>query len=178
MTFIAIAPTNIAMETLKNNMELITFILACIGSVGTISGWIYYWVTTRKNIFVRIIAFHQKNETILSYMAFENKSRLPVSITDISLLIDGNPYPCEYMPKKVMSHERTVGGRIVSSQDYYNIQLPIELGSLGATSGYVLFVLPKGVRKPDTKVVTLQISSNRGKAMKMTLSLDQVAESF
>lgn len=156
----------------------ITFLLAFIGSAGTIVGWGYAYITTKKKFCIRVIAYQSKQNLALFYLAFENKSRLPISITAISVHIDGVYYPCKYIPQKVTSSQHTVNGKVVSSQDYFSIHFPVELGSLGSTSGYVLFVLPKGIRMPDAKTLTFLISSNRGKAIEMKLSLDQISDSL
>ncbi len=156
----------------------ITFVLACIGSFGTIAGWLYAYLTTRKNISVRVIAYRSKLNTALFYMSFENKSHLPISLTALSICIDNVYYPCKYIPQRVTSSQHYIGGKIINTQDYYNIQFPIQLGSLGATSGYVLFVLPKGVYVPHAKNLTVQVSSNRGKAIQMQLSLCQTVDTL
>ncbi|KJJ77622.1 hypothetical protein [Clostridium sp. FS41] len=156
--------------------ENITFILAFIGSIGTISGWAYSFATSRKNIAVNVIAYKVRQDKALFYLSFTNKSRLPISITALSVQINGVYYPCRHIPQKVVSTQRAVNGKIVSSYDYFSIQIPIEIGSLGSTSGYVLFVLPKGVYIPDSKALNLQISSNRGKAIEMKLTLDQTKD--
>lgn len=158
--------------------ENITFILAVIGSFGTITGWIYAYITTRKKLNLRVFAYTFKEEKALFYLSFENKSRLPISITDLALKINETYYSCKHIPQRVTSTQHTVGGKIVNSIDYYNIQFPVELGSLGSTSGYVLFVFPKGVEIPDSKNLMIQVSSNRGKAIEMKLSLDQISETL
>lgn len=156
--------------------ENITFILALVGSIGTVSGWVYSFATSRKNISINVIAYSALQDKVLFYLSLANKSRLPISITALSVQIDGVYYPCKHIPQKVASTQRTVNGKIVSSYDYFSLQIPIELGSLGSTSGYILFVLPKGVCMPDSKTLNLQISSNRGKAIETKLSLDQTMD--
>lgn len=158
--------------------ENITSILALIGSIGTIAGWVYAFITTRKNIGIRVVAYSIKGSNILLYLSFENKSRLTISITDLAIKIGEFYHPCRHVPQRVVSTQRYTGSQLVSSVDYYNIQMPIELGSLGSTSGYVLFVLPKGHRISDTNVLTFQVSSNRGRAIEMKLSLDQAMETL
>ena len=156
--------------------ENITFVLALIGSVGTNTTWLFSYISNKRNISIRPIAYNSKNNIILFYLFFENRSRLPISITALSILLDGTCYPCRYQPEKVISHQRTVGGKVVNSQDYYNINFPVQLSSLGSSSGYVLFVIPPEVLIPDSKTVTFQVSSNRGNAFEMKLSLDQTQE--
>ncbi len=168
------------METVNNvtifTKENITFVLALIGSVGTIATWIRSYIINKRNVIIRPIANKSKDNKILLYLFFENRSRLPISITAISVLFDGVYYPCRYQPQKVISDQRTVGGKVVSLQDYYNITFPVQLGSLDSSSGYVLFVIPQDVQIPDSKTLTFQVSSNRGKAFEMKLSLDQIQE--
>lgn len=156
----------------------VTFILAVFGSIGTITSWIYAYFATRKNIILRVIAYQAKNNILLTYLSFENKSRLAISITNLALKVNGTYFPCRHLPQRVTSSQQSIGGKIVSSIDYYNIRLPIELGGLGSNSGYVLFVLPKGVGIPDSKILTLQVVSNRGKAVETTLPLDQTLEAL
>lgn len=156
----------------------LTFVLACIGSIGTITGWLYTYITTRKNFSIRVIAYQSKQNMALFYMSFENKSRLPISLTALSACINGIYYPCKYVPQRVTSSQHSVNGKIVTTQDYYSISFPIELGSLGATSGYVLFVFPKGIHMPDSKTLSVQVSSNRGTAIQMQLSLCQTLDTL
>lgn len=158
--------------------ENITFLLALIGSIGSVTGWFYTYVVNKKKISIRIIAYTVKSNIILSYLSFENLSRSPISLTSISIKVNGVFYPCRHIPQKVKSTEHMIGGKIVSTHDVFNISLPIELGGLGATSGYILFVLPKDAGTPDAKTVTFQISSNRGAAVEMSLSLEQLLETF
>lgn len=156
----------------------ITFLLALIGSVGTITTWLLSYIKSRRNITIRLIAFDAKDNKILCYLFLENKSSLPISLTALSVIIDGVSFPCRYLPQKVRSDMRTVGSNVVSSQDYFNMTFPVQIGPLGATSGYVLFVIPPSVLIPDSKTVTFQVSSNRGRTFETKLSLDQIQETL
>lgn len=158
--------------------ENITFMLALIGSLGTITGWIYTYISTRKNINMRVVAYSAKDNKMLLYLSFENKSRLTISITDLALKVEDTYYSCRHIPQRVTSTQHYLGNQILNSVDYYNIQMPIELGGLGSTSGYVLFVLPKGIYISSANVLTFQVSSNRGKAFEMKLSLAQTQETL
>lgn len=156
--------------------ENITFVLALIGSLGTIATWLFSYISNKRNISIRPIAYNSKDNKILFYLSFENRSRLPISITALSILLDGAYYPCRYQPQRVISHQHTVGGKVVSSQDYYNLNFPVQLSPLGSNSGYVLFVIPREVLMPDSKTATFQVSSNRGNSFEMKLLLDQTQE--
>lgn len=156
--------------------ENITFILALIGSLGTIVNWLRLFIVNNKNFNIRPVAYRSKDNITLFYLLFENKSRMPISITELSVQINGVYYPCRYLPEIVTSSHRTIGKEIVSSHDYFNIAFPVQLGALGATSGYVLFILPKDIQMPDSKTLTFLVTSNRGKAVEKIISVDQVPE--
>ncbi|MCU6736466.1 hypothetical protein [Diplocloster agilis] len=158
--------------------ENITFVLAVIGSIGTISGWLYTYLTTRKNIVIRTIAYNAVQNQALFYLSFENKSRLSISITSLSLKINGVYYPSRIIPQRVKSSQYKRGNEILNAHDDFSITFPIVISPLGATSGYVLFVFPPGVSIPDTKDLMLQISSNRGGAIETILSLSQLPDTL
>lgn len=152
--------------------ENITFILATIGSIGTIYTLISAAIFQRVNFSMRLHMYHYKNNQLLIYASFENHSRLSLSITGISAIYDGVSYPCLYQSISVCEHERRIGGKIVSRKEDFSISLPINLSSLAGTSGYLYFDMLPDTYPSDAKTLTLQVSTNRGKAKKMILPVD------
>lgn len=145
----------------------ITFILATIGSLGTI----YSMITQRKRVSLSIQEFRYKNKTLLMYVAFTNRSRLPISILNISVVYDKVCYPCVYIPITVVEHTRHSGKELLSHREELSIQFPISLSSLAGTSGYLYFdKLPDNYPDAPT-TLTLEVSTNRGRAKKMKLSV-------
>ena len=147
--------------------ENITFLLAVIGSLGTI----YSMIAQHKNISLSIVSYSYKNKTLLMYVAFTNCSRLPISILNVSIVLDKICYPCVYIPTTVVEHTRHSGKELLSYREELSIQFPVSLSSLAGTSGYLYFdKLPDNYPNAPT-TLTLEVSTNRGQAMKMKLSV-------
>jgi len=121
----------------------------------------------RMNINVVAKHYYCEDEHLLVFMAFENCSRLPVSITRIQLL-DGydSRRDCEYMSKQITEHTTQTGKTVTYRRSVDNLGLPLDLPPLSAKSGYIYFKFPHGkdhwnpiVHK---KPLNILISTNRG----------------
>lgn len=147
--------------------ENITFLLGVFGSFGTL----YTLLAQRKNLSLSIQSYCYSNNSLLMYVAFTNRSRLPISVLNVSILQDKICYPCVYAPTIVCKHTHRSGKEIVSQREEFSVQFPISLASLAGSSGYLYFDrLPENF--PDAATtLTVQVSTNRGKAMKMKLSV-------
>lgn len=152
-------------------MENITFVLATIGAVGTA----IEVLKSRRNLSLKLhhFNFNKDKHLALAYIQIDNYSRLPISITDVHLVIDDVPYPCKKLPARVYFSDRKVGATIVSSQDFYNLPIPVHLSGLGGTSGFFLFEIPPEYEELPAKLQTFQVSANRGRAMKVILPPDR-----
>lgn len=147
--------------------ENITFALAVFGSLGTA----YTLFSQRKRFSLSVHYYSYKNRSLLLYVSFTNNSHLPVSISNVSVVIDNVCYPCVYVPTKVWDYTRTVGKEVVSRRETFSIQFPVSLSALAGSSGYIYFdTLPDTYPDAPTEV-TLEVSANRGKAKRMKLSV-------
>ena len=149
----------------------ITFALAAFGSIGTAISCGYRLITNRKNLDFNIIGQRSDSESILLYMAFVNKSRLPISITSISVNINGVFHSCQEIPITTFEETTRCKGEIISHHVYKSIPLPFTIPGLGSTSGYVYAEFPEVKPQPDATHLTFQVSTNRGKVIEKTLSL-------
>ena len=78
---------------------------------------------------------------------------------------------CVYIPVTVVEHTRHSGKELLSHREELSIQFPISLSSLAGTSGYLFFdKLPDSFPDAPT-TLTLEVSTNRGRAKKMKLSV-------
>lgn len=148
----------------------ITLILAIWGALGSFASWVYTFASQRKNISVRIIE-NDITEACLFYILFENKSRLPIAITNISLLVDSKEVYCEPISTLAFEYTRRSKGEVVERIQRYTLALPITLSSLGATSGYVYFDTAPDEQLLSSRSATLKIYTNRGKAFQKKLEL-------
>lgn len=160
----------IAMTNLLTQQN-ITFILSLIGSLGT--AWTVIQSRVKMDFKLHFFGYSNNKQVVLAYMQFINKSRLPIAITDVNVIINDVPYPCSKLPTIASSSKHEWSGQI-AIKDFYNIPFPLEIGSLGATSGFLVFEIPRDIYVPLSMPLTFLISTNRGKTLKRSLLSDQV----
>lgn len=154
-------------------MEILTLVLALIGSLGTAYTVImtFYW--HRISIDFNIVEYCPSKDALVVYMSFTNNSRLPISITDVRVWSDCVPYSCTHTPEIVKIVTRTLGKDNAFRETVHSIPLPINLPSLSGTSGYLYFQIPQGTFECDSKVLTVELSTNRHLKLQKTLSLEK-----
>lgn len=108
---------------------------------------------------------------LIIYVAFDNKSRLPISITDISVKINGIYYPCVQPPIVVCKESEKINGVITFRKEHISLAMPINIASLSGTSGYICFEFPPNVFQAAATQLIFSVVSNRGKVFEKTLSL-------
>lgn len=154
--------------------ENITLALAILGSLGTLFTWAYNFLQNRKNISVHIVGHRYSDfdeNSFLLYMSFVNNSRIPISITSISINVDGIYHSCQEIPITTFEETTRCKDKILSHHEYKSMPLPIALAGLSGTSGYVYFEFPEGKLQSDATHLIVQVSTNRGKAIEKKLSL-------
>lgn len=117
--------------------ENITFLLSVFGSLGTL----YTLLAQRKNLSLSIQSYRYNNKSLLMYVAFTNRSRLPISVLNVSILQDEVCYPCVYVPTVVCEHTRrsekrlsATGKNFLSSSQYLYLLLRGHLVTCTLTS--------------------------------------------
>ena len=153
-------------------MDWVTFGIAVAGFLMSLASWFHTFITQRKRLSFKIQLFRYKEDSAYMYLMIENRSRLPVSITGISLKQGKSKTPCVQIPKTVSSTTRkTAGNTDVVYQ--YSTAIPIQLSALESVSCIVLFEgIPEAV-PPSATHLTFQISTNRGRIAKRKLQLPQ-----
>lgn len=154
-------------------MDLFTFILALIGSAGTAYSVLmsFYW--NRVSIDYKIIEYCPTRESLIVYMSFNNLSRLPVTITNISVWNMGAMYSCTHVPTVVKTVSKKIGENQIYNEPIFSSPLPINLPSLSGTSGYVYFLFPQENFRVASKSLTVELSTNRHRTLKKILPLDE-----
>jgi len=145
----------------------ITFALALLGSAGTA----YTFISQRKKISLSIHYYSYKNKSLLMYVSFTNCSRLPISITNVSIVQSNICYPCVYIPTKVLDYTHKIGKEIASRKEIMSMQFPVYLCALAGFSGYLYFDTLPDTYPDAPKEVNLEVSTSRGTAEKMKLSV-------
>ena len=151
--------------------SFLSLLISVIALIGSFSSWLYIWYQNRVTFSLEICSKHMSPKGILLYVCFTNKSRLPVSITKISLLRCGLHIQCNPIPKLVFSSISKTGDRTTNEEKHYSISIPINLNPLYATSGYLYFHLVQETVLQNASVLTFEVQTNRGVIKKMTLEL-------
>lgn len=160
-------------------MTIITFTSALTGLVFSIFNFISAHRSKRKKLTVcfgvmevkdYVIDVFNKNPLHI-YFQFENRSELPISITRIRVLANSEWYDSEARNYLIEETSYKVGKSTIKEKYIWNTILPVNLPSLGAVSGYLVFLIPPDTLSNNETVLTFEISTNRGKAVRKTLSL-------
>lgn len=154
-------------------MEIVTFVIAIAGFLLSLTSWIKDFITQRVRLDVRISAANANSRRpgIFCYLAITNRSRLPITITNIVLDQESGQTACVAVPKHVIERTRKEGNIVVDRQSERSTAMPVQLQSLGGAMILVLFEsLPEAVQT-DATSLNLVICTNRGKPRKMTLPL-------
>lgn len=147
-----------------------------------------FWSAQRskkRNLLVRFEKFTKRDFLIelesgekfdLIYLRYRisNRSQLPISITDAQLIIDDiycNSGIHEYKVQEFTSLKtREKYGTVLSTV------LPIQLGNLGAASGYFSFLVPPNLLSGNEKILTIELCTTRGKPIKQEFRLYEDVE--
>lgn len=150
-------------------LNKLSLILGLIGTFGTAYSVImnFYW--NRVDVDLCIVDYAATSNSLVLYMAFTNNSRLPISITDISIWNKSVLYSCRKDPAVVRVYTRRTGGKLVYMEALKSLPFPITLPSLSGTSGYLYFQIPQGNVECDAKALTFQLSTNRLRTLQKTL---------
>lgn len=154
-------------------METVTFIIAIVGFLLSLTSWIKDFVTQRVRLDVRITKANANAASpgIFCFLSIANRSRLPILITNIEIAQSGGQTACVPVPKRVLEHTRTIGKEVVERRSEYSTAMPVQLQSLGGAMILVLFEsLPEAI-PTDATSLNLVICTNRGKPRRMTLPL-------
>ena len=154
-------------------MEIVTFIIAIVGFLLSLTSWIKDFVTQRVRLDVRITKANANAASpgIFCFLAIANRSRLPISITNIEVSQPEGRTSCVPVPKQVLEHTRREGNKVVGWHAEYSTAMPVQIQSLGGATVLAQFEhLPEKI-PTEAMSLTLVICTNRGKPRKMTLPL-------
>lgn len=150
----------------------ITFVLGLIGSLGT--AWTF--ITSRKNLHINItdMVYRTDINTFVIVVVFENRSRSPISITDITLFAEENEISFAPYPRCVAEYEHLHGEEVVDRKFLYNLVFPLPLSQLGAVSGSLLLdISQEDFEKLPTQLI-LKVRSTRGLVQKKRLNVRDI----
>ena len=158
---------------------IISGILGILGFIISLINLIHYFAIRRVNLDISFLKYSVNdytygNERIFVQYRFDNKSQLPITITDIQLIINNKSYLSDYLPHEIFSYCKRSKGEIVDYHPKYNDKLPINLNELSSRSDFLVFVVPQGTLKEDEKQLTFQIRTNRHMEARRTFALNEL----
>lgn len=156
---------NVSLSDLVDIAGVLGFVMSLFGLVCT-------WSRNRKRLHISILDIKSFNDVTFLRMIFENKSRLPIAITRIALILNGKTIDCTPNPTVVYEEvRRDAKKEIIGTDVEKSYSLPVQLSELGAVSGLVLFERLQELPEDSATHLTFLIATNRGKAFQRTLEL-------
>lgn len=150
--------------------------IAIAGFVLSIINTSYIFIKNHKKLKMHIdrsaikYYFSDKDHLIIHYQ-ISNLSQLPISITQIKLIINNSSYTCNIHEEVVETATYKNPNRIIHEKISTNDVMPINLPALTSHSGFLSFPIPKGTLQGNEKSWIFQICTNRGKAFQKTFAL-------
>lgn len=145
--------------------ENITFILALIGSIGTVAGGIYSFWCSRVRLEMKIVDFVQHGDIVQLFVEIQNQSSLPICISSISIVEASRKYRCELLQKKIRS-----SGDLLYRTPLFPLNIPPRTGVLY----YFEFLDAPDMLLIPGKSLALSFDTNRRK-IERSLVLPQAA---
>ena len=92
-----------------------------------------------------------------------NKSRLPISISEMIIEINKKEYKINKAPKLLAERDRKRGKEIIRHAEVHSVAFPINLQGLSSQQAFIVMNGPKSIDDKKNKVI---INTNRGKIVK------------
>lgn len=152
--------------------ENVTFVLAVIGSIGSIISGINAFISSRRKPLLQI-AGHKitDRKSLLIYAGIMNRSNQTITISNVGMKLGDLIYPCHQYPLMVLEESSHCGKELLYHHEFYSLSFPVTIPAHGGTSGYIYFEFPEVSIETDSTQATFVIDSNRKKATETTLSL-------
>lgn len=158
--------------------ENITLVIALFGAVGTIINALITFFHQRLNLRFELTNLSVIARTFHTYAIITNYSRLPISISSISVRIEDRWFPCSFIPVKMSEHNVKINGQTLPPVETYSTPMPIEIGPLGSFGGLFVFdSFPKDLQLP-TIPDSFLIATNRGKVIQKIQSKDDIPDLY
>lgn len=144
---------------------IISGILGILGFIISVINLIHYFVSRRVNLEIKITEYALRDgsrgdKRIFVHYQMNNKSHLPITVTDMQLVILGKAYIEDFNTHEILSYKHT-SKDIKEYVPTYNEHLPINLPMLSSHAGYLVFSVPAYIAGNVDKELTFQIRTNR-----------------
>lgn len=154
---------------LKNNYESILSISALIISLINL---IYLLYTNKKKLIFQITNYTKAKVNNKNFYMFNvnliNKSRLPISVNEISFFNKAEIYTVIKSPRMLSEKSTTRNKEIIRHQEVHSVKFPINITGLTSEQNFIVMYGPETFQCEKVKII---ISTNRGK-IKLKINLN------
>ena len=167
----------------ENPMSIFSVITSVLALLFSLYGIISAQIEKHKNLWIRIDGVFPKHcpterngrfvDTIMIRYTVFNKSQMPIAITRMQLIAGKEKEDAEPRQHLAEHSEYKQNDRTYAEVTVKSDVLPIRLDCLGATSGYLAFLIPPDILSGHETTVTFEICTNRGKAIQKTFVLHE-----
>lgn len=149
-------------DYIRTYIALAGFIISTVNSI--------YLIGTNSfniNLIQKSYAFCEREQCHPAYFEFsiENKSRLPVSISRIYLIVDNNKYEFQWEKQRIGRHEFRTGNEVTEAYSTYSITLPQVIQGCGVVGGFFYVETEESLIEKDflNSEISVEIHTNKGK---------------
>ena len=149
-----------------------------IALILSVINFIHYYQSRKVDYTIKLVDYNLgflsdiQKQKLRATFEFVNNSQLPISITDLRLIVNGQYYS-ETKPPFVISHYVHRIHRQEYPQFFYNEHLPLKLEALGSQQCHLVFLLPLDTIKSSETLLSLQIRTNRNTEHEFVISEGQ-----
>lgn len=155
------------------NWDNATRVIAITGLVISLYNLLLGIITQRRSFKIRVYDIKSYLDVTFIGIGIENRSRLSVAITQLSLYCGGTKTLCTPVPTLLYESIRRKGDEVTNRKQTYSTQLPITIAGLSAQSAFVLFEHLPELPRSDATSLTVEVCTNRGRPVQMTLELPE-----
>lgn len=161
-----------------NVWTIISGVLGIAGFIISLINLIHYFISRKINLEITFLEYAHRNyikgnRRLIVHYQINNKSQLPISITNIQVLVNNKLYSEDYETHEILAYKR-IAKDVNEYVPTYNKHLPINLDCLQSNSGYLVFSISEDIFPKIDEGLIFQICTNRNKVIQMKFSPNEL----
>ncbi|MBP1546329.1 MAG: hypothetical protein J6A37_06995 [Oscillospiraceae bacterium] len=149
-------------DFVRTYAALAGFVISVINSIYLIS------VNSFKlSLIQKSFAFcdNHKGHPVYFELTIENKSRIPMSVSRMFLIINNQKYEFQWETERIGHFEFKTNGKVTEQYSTYSLTLPQNVSGMGAVGGFFFVPTDDSISRTDflNSQLWIEIHSNRGR---------------
>lgn len=147
------------------NPQTVANFIGCLGFILSLINIIHYFYTRQKKLSIEIISYFTSNKSPAHnfYISFQNESILPISITQLSFVVDNTIYTFDKYQNYTFGPEsKTALLTSTTNRNLLYSSFPINVDALTSTNVYLRYDEQPELESVP-KILDFQVITNRGK---------------